>query len=173
MTILAMGFALLMLCSCYNKDEKHNEAYITERVQSFYELQDDQKCCSKSYLKLYKEAKKISERDGTIFLDCDHWTMSNDIVSDNWKYQILSIDCISDNTALAMVQINENYYETKMKLALVFERGDWYVDNFIGVTQTAFDASVEVFEEQEIYYDEKEMMRNYIKESEEEDEEED
>jgi hypothetical protein len=55
------------------------------------------------------------------------------------------------------------------------ERGDWYVDNFEGLYQMGFDAGVQVYEEHPIYYNEKEMMGDYIKETlseEDEDEEE-
>ena len=158
-------------------DKQHNTHYIIQRVKTFYKLMDDKQCCSESYLTLYRQTEELCKKNGKelrkkVLDDNNHWTFEDDDSDpgENWNYEILEVEQVTKNYAHVVVKISKNY-ETTLRLHLVMERGDWYVDNFEGLYQMGFDASVEVYEEHPIYYNEKEMMENYIKENQEEEEE--
>ena len=151
-------------------DKQHNTHYIIQRVKSFYELKDDQQCCSENYLRLRALAEKVAKSAGKdLTEDADlvynHWTLASDDDENlkDWNFEVLEVDNVTMNRAEVLVEI-KLHYETKMKLHLVFERGDWYVDNFDMVSQVSFDAGVQVYEEHGVYYKEREMMTEYIKE---------
>lgn len=163
------------------EDKLHSTYYILQRVKTFYKLMDDKQCCSEGYLKLYHQTEELckqrkTELRKTVLEDNNHWTFEDDDSDpgENWHYEILEVEQVTKNYAHVVVKIIKNY-ETTLRLHLVMERGDWYVDNFEGLYQMGFDAGVQVYEEHPIYYNEKEMMGDYIKETlseKEEDEEE-
>lgn len=149
-------------------DKLHTKEYITQRVKSFYELMDDGKCCSENYLKLRKQAEQTAANRGTNLkeetgLKENHWTLAQfeSDGNEDWSYEVLGVGVITKNRALVLVDINQ-HFGSKIKLHLVLERGDWYVDNFDIWMETGFDATVEVYEEMEVYYNEKEMMQKFI-----------
>lgn len=149
-------------------DKLHSTKHIIDRVNSFYKLRDDQQCCSKNYLSLRmltERACQLNDDDIRDILTDNHWTLEHgdEDPGDEWSFKILSVDNVTMFKAEALVEV-KMYYESKMKLHLVFERGDWYVDNFDMVSEVGFDATVEVYEEHEVYYNEKEMMIEYIRE---------
>lgn len=149
-------------------DKMHTSKHIIDRVHSFYKLRDDQQSCSENYLKLRRLTEQVcqlQEEEINDLLEGNHWTLEpdDDDPGEEWSFQILSVDNVSMYKADVLVEIKK-YYESKLKLHLVFERGDWYVDNFDMVSQVSFDASVQVYEEHEVYYNEKEMMLQYIHE---------
>lgn len=150
-------------------DRLHSTKYIIDRVNSLYKLMDDEQCCSKHYLALRALAEKVARTKGKDLKDEDfvdnHWTLGDDEDANHpdWSFKILNIDNVTKYRAEALVEIKK-YYETQMKLHLVFERDDWYVDNFDMLSQVSFDAAVQVYEEHEVYYNEKEMMAEYIQE---------
>ena len=150
------------------RDEQHSVEYITQRVKKFYELMDDQQCCSESYLKLRAQAEKKAKEKNTDLYEgarimYNHWSLERyqGTGDKDWSYEILGVGAITQNHAMVLVNVGQRF-GTKIKLHLVLERGDWYVDNFDIWTDVSFDGSVEVYEEQEVYYDEKEMMQEYI-----------
>ncbi len=77
---------------------------------------------------LYNKARQISEEDGTLFIDSDHWIAGQDM-DEEWRYELMSISNITDSTAQATLNVH-NYVDQKVVLDLVFERGTWVVDNF-------------------------------------------
>ena len=109
-------------------DRQHSAEFITLRIDTIYQLRDNEKCCSERYLALYNKAQQISEEDGTLFIDSDHWVAGQDI-DEEWSYELVSVTNVTDSTAQATMNIH-NYGEQKVVLDLVFERGSWYVDNF-------------------------------------------
>jgi len=150
-------------------DKLHSTKHIFDRVHSFYKLRDDQQCCSENYLKLRMLMEKVcrqQDEDIRELLTDNHWTLeyNGEDPGEDWSFQILDVDNVTMYKAEALVEVKKNY-ESKMKLHLVFERGDWYVDNFDMVSQVGFDAAVQVYEEHEVYYNEKEMMIQYIREA--------
>lgn len=151
------------------KDEPHSVERISERVKTFYRLMDDGRCCSTNYLALRALAEKVTGMEGAdlkekVGLEENHWTMGEDedAANKDWSYQILEVEGITMHRAEVLVEVKK-YYETRLRLHLVLERGDWYVDNFDVVTQTAYDAVVGVYEEHEVYYNEKEMMISFLR----------
>ena len=109
-------------------DPQHSAEFITLRVDTIYKLRNNEKCCSERYLAIYNKARKISEEDGTLFIDSDHWIAGQDI-DDEWSYELMSVTNITDSTAQATMNIH-NYIDQKVVLDHVFERGTWFVDNF-------------------------------------------
>ena len=109
-------------------DGKHTAEYIALRLSKIYELRNDSLCCSQHYLELYAKAAEKSEQEGTLFFDADHWVMGQD-VSEDWSYGLQQVNNITDTTAQATMVIH-NFTDQKVVLDLVFERDDWYVDNF-------------------------------------------
>ena len=129
-------------------DGKHTREYITQRLNEIYEMQDDSKGCSERYLRLYEEASELSHLTGMVFLDKDHWVQGNDIDED-WSYSILDVTDIQPTTATATVLVN-NFDEYEITLKLVFERDDWYVDNFLNDMGDGYsdpDAGSEIYDE--------------------------
>ena len=126
-------------------DGKHTVDYITRRIDSIYvnfqggnaidyvRFPDgapdyDNLYCTQRYLALKAEAQRISEQEGTVCLDADHWIMGQD-ADEAWDYLIMKVDSITDTTAQVELRIH-NFGDQKVVLDLLFERGNWYVDNF-------------------------------------------
>ncbi|MBO7580238.1 MAG: hypothetical protein J6T38_01775 [Bacteroidaceae bacterium] len=134
--------------SVQTDDGKHNKEYIIQRLTKIYEMQDDSRCCSERYQNLFNEAQDLSEKGGMVFVDGDHWVQGNDIDKD-WQYRILDVTDITTTTANATVLVN-NFNEHEVMLKLVFERGDWYVDNFLTESEGGWggpDAEPQIFDE--------------------------
>lgn len=109
-------------------DPQHSPEFITLRIDTIYKLRNNDSCCSQRYMALYNKARQLSEEDGTLFIDYDHWIAGQDI-DEEWSYELMSINNITDSTAQATMNI-QNFSDQKVVLDLVFERGSWYVDNF-------------------------------------------
>ena len=126
-------------------DGKHTVDYIRQRVDGMYacyknpkydevgvrlmqRVNLDSAYCSLRYQALYKEALEAAGDDDVV-LDYDHWTNSQD--DNNFTYEVGRIDQITDSTAFA--EINGKNYGNNytIVLGLYFERGDWYVDDFL------------------------------------------
>ena len=121
---------------------KQTEQYISQRLTEIYNealkeeghdlLALDHKFMSQEYNDLQDKAMKIAERNEDLVIDSDHWVQGQD-----WTYptmDIVSIEDITPTTALARVKIvthmpGADNVTTLLILPLVFERGDWYIDN--------------------------------------------
>ena len=153
-------------------DGKHNEAYIKQRIDSIYShfgyhpfdidtpVEDaynityDSLYCTDSYQTLKAQADQISEETGYIWIDADHWIAGQDI-SEDWSYSIKKVEIVTDSTATVELNVH-NFDDQKVILDLLFQRGDWYVDNF------HFFYTDDEGKVNEI--DEKEQARNFINE---------
>ena len=126
-------------------DGKHTEDYIRQRVDAMYacyknpkydstgvrlmqHVNLDSAYCSLRYQALYQKAQKAAG-DDDIVLDYDHWTNSQD--DTNFTYEIGRIDPITDSTAFAEIYGKNFGNDYTIVLGLYFERGDWYVDDFL------------------------------------------
>lgn len=126
-------------------DGKHTEDYIRQRVDAMYacyknpkydstgvrlmqHVNLDSAYCSLRYQALYQKAQEAAG-DDDIVLDYDHWTNSQD--DTNFTYEIGRIDQITDSTAFAEVYGKNFGNDYTIVLGLYFERGDWYVDDFL------------------------------------------
>ncbi len=126
-------------------DGKHTADYIRQRVDAMYacyknpkydstgvrlmkHVNLDSAYCSLRYQALYKEAMEAAG-DDDIVLDYDHWTNSQD--DNNFTSEVGRIDQITDSTAFAEVYGKNYGNDYTIVLGLYFERGDWYVDDFL------------------------------------------
>ena len=102
-------------------DGKHTVDYIRQRnLDSAY--------CSMRYKALLSQAEEMAG-DDDIVLDYDHWTNSQD--DNNFTYEVGRIDQITDSTAFAEIYGKNYGNDYTIVLGLYFERGDWYVDDFL------------------------------------------
>lgn len=129
-----------------DSDGKHTEEYIRCRIDSIYssiltQLQNkngielDVSCydslyCSTDYNTLQKEGIQLSLMTGFdgYFLGYDHWIIGQDYALD-WNYQIKDVLNITDSTAVAELLV-KNFEENRVALDLVYERGNWFIDDF-------------------------------------------
>ncbi len=129
--------------------DKHSEAYIRQRLDTIYsnirqrvtnETDDnhpymdsgfnpDSAYCSSLYYGLLKQAIDITNETGDIVFDYDHWVCGQDF-SQDWNYQIQKVYDITDSTAMADLTVINFGNKIDVTLSLVFERGDWYIDEF-------------------------------------------
>ena len=131
-----------------NSVDKHTEAYLLERVDSIYFnyknpkyqkdgtriyngkfVNRDSVYCSKSYKELLAKAEEIAEENEEPLLDYDHWTNSQD--DNNFTYEVGKISNMTDSTAVVKVKAKNAGKPYTITLNMRFERGDWYVDDFI------------------------------------------
>ena len=129
--------------------DKHSEAYIRQRLDTIYgnirqrvisETDDnhpymgagfdpDSAYCSSLYYGLLKQAIDIADETGDIVFDYDHWVCGQDF-SEDWNYQIQKVYDITDSTAMADIMVINFGNDNDVTLSLVFERGDWYINEF-------------------------------------------
>ena len=111
-------------------------------------------CCSKRYNDLTNQACKIAEELEDMFIDSDHWVVGQDI-NPKWSYKIRNIKIESDS--IAWVELNiHNFSDHKVRLKLLYEREDWFVDDIL--TTFVEDGVAKEYSEQE-------HARNYISEN--------
>lgn len=128
--------------------DKHSEAYIRQRIDTIYKtvgketfdgegdivgyIQNpfnlDSTYCSRRYYALMQEALRICDETGDILYDYDHWICGQDF-SDDWSCKVKKVYEITDSTALVDLIIH-NFTDTETTIALRFERGDWFIDDF-------------------------------------------
>lgn len=109
-------------------DAQHSAEFITLRIDTIYRLRNNERCCSERYMALFNKARQLSEEDGTLFIESDHWIAGQDM-DEEFSYELMSVTNITDSTAQTTMNIH-NYVDQKVVLDLVFERGTWFVDNF-------------------------------------------
>ena len=127
-------------------DGKHTVDYIRQRVDGIYACYKNPKYdeaglrlmkqrgnldsvyCSMRYKALLAEAEEMAG-DDDIVLDYDHWTNSQD--DNNFTYEVGRIDQITDSTAFVEIYGKNFGNDYTIVLGLYFERGDWYVDDFL------------------------------------------
>ena len=107
---------------------KHTKDYINQRIDTIYKYKNDGQYCSESYRALEAEAVKLSEERDEIYFDGDHWINGQDI-DPKWSYKVKKIELEGDSVAWADITIH-NFGDSRVKLRLLYERGDWFVDDF-------------------------------------------
>lgn len=122
--------------------QRQNTEYIKQRLEDIYvhALEDmsqnsDAAYLSSSFNAIYNEAEEKAAQDSTLLFDVNHWTMSQE--SNHPSMQIEKIT-INKETAIANIVINDYWddgqtSQTKVRLILKFEHGDWYIDDFQAV----------------------------------------
>jgi hypothetical protein len=127
-------------------DEKHSPDYVRQRIDSIYSPYKNPKYdkvgmrlmkprgdfdamyCSMRYKNLLQKAEAMAGEDD-IVLDYDHWTNSQD--DNNFTCQVGKIGSMTDSTAVVQVKAKNGGKPYDILLSLIFERGDWYVDDFL------------------------------------------
>lgn len=109
------------------------EELLRSRVMDIYadcELADrEHRYCSEAYLELYDRVVEHDAASGEIgFIDWDHWTNAQD-GPDNPAYQIVNLKMMSPDEAI--VSVREHEANTGADLKMVWERNNWYVDDFL------------------------------------------
>ena len=107
---------------------RHTSDYIRQRIDSFYKHKDDDFGCSTYFRQLSVKADSICEAQGYIWTDGDHWINGQD-KDEEWWYKLQKLSQVTDSTAVAEMLIH-NFEDATIFLHLVYERGDWYVDDF-------------------------------------------
>ena len=133
---------------------RHTKEYVTQRIDTIYKYRDDAVCCSNRYNELTNQACKIADEIEDLFIDSDHWVAGQDI-DPKWSYKIRNIKIESDSIAWAEMTIH-NFSDRKVRLKLLYERGDWFVDDIL--TTFVENGVAKEFSEQE-------HARNYISEN--------
>ena len=130
------------------EDSENMDNEIFQRVTSIYNDvfneqrsgDSDEKYCSKSYKALVKEFSEAYENstiDGILGPELDHWTVAPEVSKPTMK--IINITKKSNTDAVAKIHIDfgyddnkeDDYSGTDVELKLVFENGDWYIDDYI------------------------------------------
>ena len=116
--------------------DKHSEVYIRQRVDTIYNYVDqglvnpDSVFCSQHYYTILQQASQQSEKTGLVYQDYDHWIMGQDR-SPEWTYDVKKIEHVTDSTAEVEMDIRNFGRHSYVTLKLRFERGDWFVDDFV------------------------------------------
>ena len=148
---------------------KHTEAYLRERVDSFYFnyknpqyqkdgmriynakfINRDSAYCSKSYKELMNKAAEIAAENEEPLLDYDHWTNSQD--DNNFTCKVGIIEKMTDSTAIVNVKAKNFGKPYTVILSMRFERGDWYVDDFISEDGTGEKQYFKEYIERNTFY---------------------
>ena len=127
-------------------DNKHTPDYVRQRVDSIYSPYKNPKYdkvgmrlmkprgnfddmyCSTRYKVLLAKAEAMTG-DDDILLDYDHWTNSQD--DNNFTCEVGKISNMTDSTAVVQVKAKNGGKGYDILLSLIFERDDWYVDDFL------------------------------------------
>lgn len=89
----------------------------------------EQRFCSPQYLEIYNKVKAADENLGEIgFFSSNHWVSAQD-GPDNPVFEVKDIRIISPTEAI--VDVRENEMHTGARLKLIYENGEWKVDDFL------------------------------------------
>ena len=128
------------------QDTTRTEAYITQRINQIYDFikadstlsipitEKDRKFMSAAFIELQDSALEIARQTNDNIIDADHWICGQDWTRPT--VEILSITDITDSTATAQVRVTNNIdpnnpQRTNLILPLVWERDNWFVDDFV------------------------------------------
>lgn len=139
--------------------DKHSEAYIRQRIDSIYThlihwstdedgletivfpSNPDSLYCTSRYNALMVQALEVCEQTGDILFDADYWICGQD-VSRDFHHKIGKVRDITDSTAVVEMKVYNFDNENDVVLTLLFERGDWYIDDFDGENQPYFRQTI-------------------------------
>jgi predicted nucleic acid-binding Zn ribbon protein len=91
---------------------------------------NDAKYTSSEYQSILNKAYDVAVDE--VVLDADHWIQGQDC--DKPSMSVVSVKKESDTKAIAEIKIKQFYneaYQSRVRLALLFENGKWVVDDFI------------------------------------------
>ncbi len=114
--------------------DKQSEAYIRRRVEQAYAYEGDDreaKFTSRAYFALWQRvAEKDAALEGEIgFFDANHWLQAQD--ADEPKIEVVSVTKSAATRAKVVVKITDFGTAVRITFPMIFERGDWFIDDFI------------------------------------------
>ena len=137
------------------KADNHNADALKARVEAIYkdvanvynkcnegegmdltpiqEAKFDEKYCSANWNKLLDEVATIDKAlpDGEMgFFDADYWIMGQDF-SDVSATDV-KVEKIDGDQAVVVFNLHNSGNVSRVKLDMVYERGDWFIDDFTG-----------------------------------------
>ena len=159
--LLFCAILTLLIAACSSdKTDKHSEAYLMERVTAIYDdvlgtynenntanglavieqRNFEKDYCSNDFNKVLKEVEEYDKEhaeDDLGYYESDYWIQGQDWGDLSMKIE--SIKDLTDNSAKVRVIITNLGTEELVELPMVFERGDWYIDNFITFGEYGYD----------------------------------
>lgn len=134
--LLIVTSVLTMVGYCSIEAENNPVSNIEQRVKSIYQLVGkeseadiNKRFCTQNNIDLNKRCEVLSRKTDDLFRDYDHWIMGQDY-DEGFYVMIDSIEILGDRAALAHVLIH-NFEDQHITLQLIFERGDWFVNDII------------------------------------------
>ena len=101
------------------------------RTNDYTSIPDfDSRFCSKAWNDNKKKVEKIQEQGDEPFFDADYWVMGQDFSNDLHITDVKVVN-ISNTEATVNMKVHNFGHATPVTLKIVFERGDWYIDNIM------------------------------------------
>ena len=132
---------------------KHTETYLRERVNEIYQSENvdrDELYCTTRYKEVFKTASDFADECDEIFLDYDHWTNSQD--PSDFSYEIGKISNMTYTAAIVTINAKNFGKRYNVVLSMRFERGDWFVDDFILTDGSGESESTQQYIDYRIFY---------------------
>ena len=131
-----------------NKEISNGDKELPQRLMAIYNDvfngqgggDNDEKYCSESYKSLisqFNEAYENSTLEGEMLgPECDHWTASQDAIKSTME--IIEVNKTSATNAIAKIHVDNGFEDSgsDIEIKLVFENGDWFIDDFIYFNQS-------------------------------------
>ena len=94
----------------------------------------DKAFCTKSWNKLLMAVRSKEFKTNTLFFEINHWTMTQDVSLINFdEFEV--VKCIIKSPKERIASVNFTVYEansyTPARVDLVYEDGQWKIDNFV------------------------------------------
>lgn len=143
--IIAVAIVLLVV-SCRNNAKNNNlstqneKEIVIDRVKYIFNevyengIDGDLKFLTTEYMNLQKKEQEVTPEGEIGFIDYDHWIQAQD--DDNPSMTVLSAEILSETKASVKIKIKPSSFsdeQSDVELVLIHERGDWYIDDFIGI----------------------------------------
>ncbi|MBR3445871.1 MAG: DUF3828 domain-containing protein [Prevotella sp.] len=142
------GVALADTASAAVEEQKQTAADVERRVKEIYDAMSaayygnpgeetpvpsvdlDKDFCSESWNERCRAVveKDAQNPDEMVFFDADYWVMGQDY--DNPHARDIKVVKMDERTAVVELLLH-NMSDIPVRLEMVFERGKWYIDNFI------------------------------------------
>lgn len=114
--------------SVYNKCNEQGDGL---NLKPITDAQFDKKYCSDNWNSLLEEVAAIDNAnpEGEMgFFDADYWIMGQDFA--DLSVSDVKVKQIEGNDAMVVFNLHNSGNVTRVKLDMVFERGDWFIDDF-------------------------------------------
>lgn len=127
--------------------------YINDRVSEIYNSLNETKNPEAKFTseQFYKLWQTMQAKDAILnevgFVSSNHWYQAQDFEKPHYEFG--TAEKISGTTAIVSLTINDLGSSRKLILLMVYERGNWYVDDFIT-------------EERQLFRSEKAALKRYL-----------